>query len=182
MTWPSEQPVLSGDRVLLRAVTEADTEAIFEACQDPYIQHFTQVPVPYSRVDAETFVGLCRDRWRDGVTANFAVFDRGSDLFQGIVGVIGADHSQRAAGLGYWTAAWGRGRGLTSEAVKVVTAWALHDGGLNSLVAEAETSNPASMRILASAGFVRQLGADEILDVKGTTRTFSIWRISAATA
>jgi hypothetical protein len=63
-----------------------------------------------------------------------------------------------------------------------VTTWALHDGRLNTLVAEAETSNSESMQILASAGFVRQQGADEMLELKGTTRTFSIWRISAATA
>jgi RimJ/RimL family protein N-acetyltransferase len=179
MTWPSEQPVLSGEHVLLRAVTEADTEEIYQACQDPDIQHFTQVPVPYRHTDAETFVGLCRDRWRAGVTANFAVCDRGSGKFQGIVGIIGADQLERAAGLGYWTAAWGRGRGATSEAVLVVTTWALHEGVLRTLVAEAETSNPASMQILANAGFVRQHDAEEVLEQKGTTRTFSIWRITS---
>ena len=175
MPWPSEQPVLSGTRVLLRAVTDADTDVIYVACQDRDIQHFTQVPVPYTRTDAEIFVDRCRDRWRDGVTANFAVCDRDSGQFLGIVGIIGADHSERVAGLGYWTAPWGRGLGTTSEAVRVVSAWALQDGGMETLVAEAETSNTASMRILAGAGFVRQEGADEISELKGSSRTFAVW-------
>jgi RimJ/RimL family protein N-acetyltransferase len=176
MAWVSEQPVLTGAGVLLRAVTDADAEAIYLACQDPDIQHYTQVPVPYGYADADTFVARCRDHWRDGVTAKFAVCDRDTGRFLGIVGVIGTNHAERTAGLGYWTAAWGRGRGATGEAVRVVTAWAFGEGGLDTLVAEAETSNPASMKILASAGFVRQEGADEVIELKGSIRNFSIWR------
>jgi RimJ/RimL family protein N-acetyltransferase len=181
VAWTSEQPALTGEQVRLRGVMDADADVIYRACQDSDIQHFTQVPVPYSHADAETFVGLCRDRWRDGVTANFAVCDRESELFLGVVGIIGADRQERTAGLGYWTAAWGRGRGATSEAVRLVTAWAFRDGGLSRLVAEAEISNPASMQILASAGFVRQEGADEVIEMKGTSRTFSIWHARSGT-
>ena len=179
MPWPREQPVLAGEHVLLRAVTEADIDAIYSACQDRDIQHFTQVPVPYGRADAETFVRLCRDRWHDGVTANFAICDRDSGQFLGIVGIIEANLSDRTAGLGYWTAAWGRSRGATSEAVRLATQWAFRHGELSMLVAEAEPSNPASVKILAGAGFVRQDGADYTIELKGTTRTFQIWRARA---
>ena len=179
VTWPLEQPALTGEDVLLRAVTESDADAIYQACQDPEIQHFTQVPVPYHRADADAFVYRCRDRWQERITANFAVCGRGTNDFMGIAGVIGADHAARTAGLGYWTATWGRGRGATTTAVRLVTAWAFCEGGLASLTAEAEISNPASMRILLKAGFVRQEGAEVVSEMKGSMRNFSVWRAAA---
>ena len=179
VAWPSEQPVLTGEAVVLRAVMSTDADSIHRACQDPDIQHFTQVPVPYHRADAEAFVRVCRARWLAGTTANFAVCDRRTGELLGVVGVVGADHVARTAGLGYWTAAWGRGRGATTQAVRLATAWALGVGGLAELTAEAETANPASMRVLAKAGFVRDADADEVVELKGSLRTFSIWRAMA---
>ncbi|WUQ66249.1 GNAT family N-acetyltransferase [Streptomyces canus] len=48
---------LETDRLLLRAFTPADVDAVFEACQDEDIQFYTPVPVPYRRADAEELVG-----------------------------------------------------------------------------------------------------------------------------
>jgi hypothetical protein len=47
---PLPDPELADDAIRLRAPSAADVPAITEACQDPDIQHFTFVPVPY-RVD-----------------------------------------------------------------------------------------------------------------------------------
>lgn len=176
MPWPAEQPVLAGASVFLRPVAPSDADAVFRACQDPDIQHFTQVPVPYSRADADAFAASCGLKWQQGVTASFAVCDPETDAFLGLVSVIGAEHDGGTAGFGYWTAPWGRGRGATSEAVRLAVAWALGEGGLSQLAAEAELVNPASMRVLEQAGFVRCEGADEVVEMKGTSRTFSIWR------
>ena len=178
MTWPAEQPVLDGARVRLRPVAPQDADAVFRACQDPDIQHFTQVPVPYSRADADGFVAFGARAWADGVTAVFAVCDRVSGEFLGVVSVVGADNETGAAGFGYWTAPWGRRRGATSEAAGLAVAWALAEGGLSQLTAEAELANPASMRVLERSGFVRVEGADEVVELKGTQRTFAIWRVS----
>lgn len=176
MVWPHLQPLLDGVDVRLRPVTPADAGAVFRACQDPDIQHFTQVPVPYARRDAEAFVAGCAQRWVESLSACFAVCENRSGRFLGVVSVIGADHADGTAGFGYWTAPWGRGRGATSEAVRLAVAWAFSGGGLSQLTAEAELANPASMRVLEKAGFIRLAGADVVVELKGTARTFSIWR------
>jgi len=175
VAWPREQPVLSDDVVLLRGVTEADADAIFRACQDPEIQHFTQVPVPYHRSAADAFVVLCAERWKDGLTANFAVCDRATSDFLGVVGIIGADHEAGSAGVGYWTAPWGRGRHATSRAVRLATSWALGVGGLRTLTAEAESADPASIRVLTMAGYLRLDLPDEVMELKGSKRQFTVW-------
>jgi RimJ/RimL family protein N-acetyltransferase len=182
VVWPLEQPSLRDDVVALRPVTELDADATFRACQDPDIQRFTQVPVPYLRASADGFVALCAQWWRDGVTANFAVCDRHSGEFLGVMGVIDADHDARSAGLGYWTAPWGRGRHVTSRAAKLATDWALGPGGLQTLTAEVEVDNPASMRVLTNAGYARLDVPDELIELKGAIRRFTLWRATAAGA
>ena len=178
VVWPREQPVLVDDVVLLRGVTAADADATFRACQDPDIAHFTQVPVPYLRSSADDFVALCAQWWQDEVTANFAVCDRTSGDFLGVMGVIEADHQRGTAGFGYWTAPWGRGRHVTSRAARLATDWALGPGALRTLTAEVEIANPASMRVLVHAGFSRLDVPDELIELKGSTRQFTFWQAS----
>jgi RimJ/RimL family protein N-acetyltransferase len=177
--WSGEQPVLTDGTVLLRPFSAADADAVFRACQDPEIQHFTQVPVPYLRSSAEEFVALCAQWWREGETADFAVCDGGSGVVLGVMGVVGADHERAAAGFGYWTAPWGRGRGATSRAARLAAGWALGPGGMRTLRAEVEHANPASMRVLEHAGFSRLDVPDEVVELKGTTRRFTIWEATA---
>ena len=55
-TWPAEQPTLTDEVVLLRPWRPEDAEEVFRACQDPDLQHFTQVPVPYLLEHAVGFV------------------------------------------------------------------------------------------------------------------------------
>ncbi|MFF9075629.1 GNAT family N-acetyltransferase [Streptomyces sp. NPDC014872] len=48
---------LETGRLVLRAFTPADVDAVYEACQDEDIQFYTPVPVPYRRADAEKRIG-----------------------------------------------------------------------------------------------------------------------------
>ena len=85
-TWPAEQPNLTDGVVLLRQWRPEDVDAVFVACQDPAIQHYTQVPVPYLREHAMGFVDSAPDQWADGTGAQFAVTDPTSGQLLGAWG------------------------------------------------------------------------------------------------
>ena len=97
------QPViLRTARLTLSVPTEADVDAIFEACQDADIQRYTTVPSPYERQHAAGFIPFARDRWSEGVEATWAIRD--GDSLAGMIGLHGI--SLGGAGeLGYWMAA-----------------------------------------------------------------------------
>lgn len=59
---------------------------------------------------------------------------------------------QAAGELGYCTAPWARGRGLTTRAVRLVTDHAFAHG-LRELVLRAAVDNAASRRVAEAAGF-----------------------------
>jgi RimJ/RimL family protein N-acetyltransferase len=167
--------VLTDGVVVLRAFRSDDASGVYRACQDSEIQHFTQVPVPYLAEHAEQWVAANADLWASARTANFAVTEQATSTFLGVVGIIGADHASRRAGTGYWTARWGRGRGITTRAVRLAADWALTEGGLQRLQAEVEQSNPASTRVIESAGFVRADLPELQEELKGSLRTFVVW-------
>jgi RimJ/RimL family protein N-acetyltransferase len=148
------QPTLTGRRVRLRPWRADDAGAVLAACQDPEIQRWTQVPVPYAAEHAEAFVGaMAAQTWADG-GALFAVEPVEGGPLVGSMGLV-LPHDGVAA-AGYWTAPGRRGRGLTGEALRVLADWALADVGVRRVELLVDPANTGSRRVAESAGFVAE--------------------------
>jgi RimJ/RimL family protein N-acetyltransferase len=86
------------------------------ACQDPDIQRWTTVPVPYEPRHARDFVTTFSDEaWRSGSGTPMGVFDASTGELLGSMG-LKRDVTDRGAELGYWTAPGARGRGVATRA------------------------------------------------------------------
>jgi RimJ/RimL family protein N-acetyltransferase len=148
------QPVLTGSKVLLRPWTAADADAVFAACQDAEIQRWTTVPSPYGRPDAVGYVTeVAAAAWERG-GAEFAVVERATGALAGAIGAHGM--TDGIAHVGYWTASAARGRGLTSDALRTLTAWFLRDRGAARVELVVEPANLGSVRVAEAAGFARE--------------------------
>lgn len=134
---------------MLTAPGPDDIDAIYDACQDPDIQHYTTVPSPYTLADAATFVALVAEWWQAGTEHVWAVRSDGE-----LVGVVGL-HKIRdgAAELGYWAAASGRGLGYITEAARAVIDFAFGPMRLERLEWHAVVGNLASARVAQKLGF-----------------------------
>lgn len=146
-------PPLATQRILLRPLVPDDVQAVFEACQDPDIGRWTTVPQPYRLEDAETFIAETITAWRAGREPTFALVDRRTDRLVGCIGLRGAGH---ACEIGYWTAPEGRGRGLTTEAVTLLSRWALDTLGFERISLLVYVGNDASARVAEKAGYTRE--------------------------
>ncbi|NEC64516.1 GNAT family N-acetyltransferase [Streptomyces sp. SID9727] len=148
-----EQITLTTDRLLLRPFTSEDTDAVYEACQDPDIQRWTVVPSPYARSDAEFFTDrLSPDGWRDGSMYNFAVRTREDGVLTGALGVNRRSRSGTYE-IGFWTASERRGRGYMTEAVLCAARWSFTALGCDRLEWRAEVGNVPSRAVALRAGF-----------------------------
>ena len=148
------QPTLTGPRVLLRPWGPDDVDAVTAACQDPEVQRWTQVPVPYRREDAEAFVGEIAPQTAADGGALFAAVDRDS---QELVCSIGLFPPTDGFGeIGYWTVAASRRRGLTAEALEVLCRWAFDHLGLHRLELHVDPENTGSRRVAERAGFLAE--------------------------
>ena len=145
------QPTLTGRRVRLRPWRADDADAVLAACQDPDVQRWTTVPVPYRREDAEGFVGGIAEATRADGGALFAVVDRSSGDLVGSIGLF--PPADGFGEIGYWTVAGHRGKGLTDEAVRVLGEWAFAELGLHRVELHVDPANTGSRRVAERAGF-----------------------------
>ena len=136
----------------LRAWTRADLPALVEACADPLTARYTSVPVPYTPEDAWRYV----DAGRSATALPMAAVERGDEkAVLGAVGLHAVSRARSRGEIGYWTAPWARGRGVATEALSLLSRWALDDLGLRRLDLYAEPENEASHGVAERAGFER---------------------------
>ena len=154
MRFPDDVPVLSDGQVTLRAHRSDDVQGVLEQCADPLSQRWTTVPVPYSRSDAEAFVGqVVPAGWREGRWA-FAVEAAGDDGRPRFCGTVELrDEGNRRAEVAFGAHPWARGRGIILAALRMLVTWGFHDQGLRTVVWWANTGNWASRRTAWRLGF-----------------------------
>ena len=107
-------------------------------------------PSPYTIEDAEGWVRHCA---RAMPSTDFAIEVDGEAA--GGIGVVLHDDVERvSAELGFWLGEPFWGRGITTEALRAVTAHALTAHGLTRIYALPFEWNTASCRVLEKAGYV----------------------------
>lgn len=148
-----EPVTLATERLVLRAPSDADVDAITDACQDPGIARWTTVPSPYARADAEDFVHLTRGWWADGSETTWAMLRDGE-----LVGMIGLHRIRQQenggdAEIGFWVAASARGHGHVAEAATAVLDWGFRELGLARIEWRAIAGNVPSGRTARTLGF-----------------------------
>jgi RimJ/RimL family protein N-acetyltransferase len=143
---------LLDDRLVLRMPAEADIDAITQACQDPEIQRWVPVPVPYERAHAAQFVASRPERWAaDDGEMTFAVTDARDGRLLGMVGLHAHDATMRE--IGFWTAPWARGQGVMTAAARLVCQFGFEVLGLQRVEWWASVGNQASRRVAEKLGF-----------------------------
>jgi RimJ/RimL family protein N-acetyltransferase len=145
----------TGDGLALRAWQPDDAEDVLRACQDPLIQRWTMVPVPYLREHAEDYTGAStRAAWAAQTSAPLGVFDARTGDMLGSSGLVALDLPNRNAELGTWVAPWARGRRVAERAGRAVAHWAFEVLGLRKLIWRAEIGNHASRLSAERIGFL----------------------------
>jgi RimJ/RimL family protein N-acetyltransferase len=151
------EPPLSDGTVSLRPWTLDDVPAIASACDDVEIARWIhQLPSPYRESDAREYVLSTVVAWNDGLGAFFAVVDCASGTVVGSIALHVLDRELANLEVGYWTAASARGRGLTTRALMLLSAWALLEAGAERVQLRADVRNTASLRVAEKAGFTRE--------------------------
>jgi RimJ/RimL family protein N-acetyltransferase len=163
-------PELADDAIRLRAPAGADVPAITEACQDPDIQHFTFVPVPYREQDGRDWVDGAAVRAAAGEALSLVIADvEDHAQLLGTVGLLRPDWAQRTIEIGYWVAPWARGRGLAVRAVKLLAPWAMCTLDLARVGCDVDVDNAASRQVAQRAGLVAEDTPSAPIILKGRT-------------
>ncbi len=159
-------------RLVLDTPRETDIPAVLQACSDPELLRWIPLPQPYTLENAEFFVrSYCPHGLASGRFTVWAV--RQSDTLP-LVGVVEVrrDESAGAASVGCWLTPSARRRGVMTEALTAVCAYALAPDGLGfeRLGWEYLPGNEASRRLADAVGFDFSAAEPHTVDFRGEER------------
>ena len=152
------KPTLTGERVLLRPLTADDAETMVELMADPEVSVLTGSVT--SRAEAAERMPLDRAREWYGSRGDtddrvdLAVVDRATGAVVGEVVLKDWDADCGTAHFRTFLGAAGRDRGLGTESLRLLLAYAFDTVGLHRVGLEVLAHNPRARHVYEKVGFV----------------------------
>lgn len=144
--------VLGSGEVTLRPMGPADVDDVLALINLADVRARLVYPVDGTREEAERRCARVASEWLAGMRAAFTIRVNGE--FAGDIAMYNEAFSRQAS-VGYGMRPEFRGRGVATQAVRLLSAWAFAIG-VQRLVAGTAPDNRASQRVLEKAGFVRE--------------------------
>jgi len=137
--------------IRLRPLRYADRERLSRLANNKKIWNTLRdmFPYPYQMADAEKFIDMIKQQ---DPQATFAIeYER---KFVGVIGIIlQQDVYRKSAEIGYWIGEPYWNKGISTVALKLMTAYGFKELNLEKLFAGVFEGNEASIRVLEKCGY-----------------------------
>jgi RimJ/RimL family protein N-acetyltransferase len=161
--------------IVLRRFDESHLAAIPTLADDPDTQRFTRIPVPPPPGFPRAWLDMYEQGRRDGTREAFAVLDEGDGTLLGMALAPVIERDERTVELGYVVAPHARGRGVATEALRLLTDWAFSELGAERAELLISVDNAASKTVARRGGYVLE-GVLRSMHVKqGVREDLEIW-------
>ncbi|GAB3649010.1 GNAT family N-acetyltransferase [Glycomyces tarimensis] len=140
-----------------------DLQRIYD---DPLIERYMVMPLPWSRHYRERFLDLCVRHWRAD-NPRWAVVDEAEAL----VGSVALTHAfTREVSITYLTAPWARGTGVAQRAIRAACRFAFDEMEMQRVAWDAIVGNHASRLAAIRAGFTIEGVSRNGVNQRGVSR------------
>jgi RimJ/RimL family protein N-acetyltransferase len=141
--------VIKGKRLTLRKPQMKDADDIAKYCNDRSISKWiTAMPHPYKRKDAVWFIKDCEKKWRARTDYAYVIEYEGK-----LAGTVGLHIKQEdKAEIGYWISRPNWGKGLVTEAARLVMTEGFKKLKLHKIYARYLEGNEKSERVMKKLG------------------------------
>jgi ribosomal-protein-alanine N-acetyltransferase len=146
--------VLNGNGFCLREWLLTDEASLIKYANNVNVSRFLadRFPYPYTVADAWNWLNF---QTQKTVIDNF-VIDIDGEAVGGIGIEFKPDIFRKTALIGYWLGEPFWGKGIMAEVVKLMVSYAFENFDLARIQAGVFDGNPASMRVLEKAGFIKE--------------------------
>ncbi len=143
------QPVLEASAFTLRPWRESDAPAVLAAYAEPDIQYWHARSM--TQDEALPWITAWEERWRRESGGGWAIATESALLGQ--ISLRRLDLDEGLGELSYWVLPSARGRGIATQALSTLSAWAFDQLALHRIELAHSTENPASCRVALNAGY-----------------------------
>ncbi|MFE3071214.1 GNAT family N-acetyltransferase [Streptomyces sp. NPDC059247] len=148
---------INTDRLVLRALEEADVPALTEMMNDELVVAWIPVPQPFTEATARAWIAERAPAERaSGRGIDLAVTEFLTQRLVGVVRLGGTDWRVRSTELSYIVAPWARGEGYASEAALATAQWLFGDQGFQRLELRTAADNTASQQVAQKIGCISE--------------------------
>jgi len=147
---------LHGDSFFLRSWQIEDAEWYVKA-RDEVIFKWTTEKRNLTVTQTEAAI---RESSRNPSNYCLAIVEKKTGRLMGNIALVRLEKKEKAAEIMYWLAPEGRGRGLATKSVRLLSEWAFRILKLEQILLKTHPENVASQRVAERAGFYRQKDTD----------------------
>jgi RimJ/RimL family protein N-acetyltransferase len=141
--------------IALAPLDQTHLSAVERMLEDEDVLRFTRVPVPVPEGFAQSWLDAYGDGQPDDTSVGFAVIDD-AGAFLGLALAPTIEAKAATAEIGYVVVPAARGRGVATEALRLITDWAFAERGLERLELRISVANEASKRVAMRCGYRRE--------------------------
>jgi ribosomal-protein-alanine N-acetyltransferase len=149
-------PNLESERLLLRSIDKQDVQEIFEMRSDAENMKYIPRPLLKNKEEAFKHLAMIDAGIEKNEAINWAITIKGSKKLLGIIGFYRTKHEHFRSEIGYMLLPEIHGKGIASEAVKIVVDFGFNEMKLHSIEAVIDPKNGASERVLQKNGFIKE--------------------------
>jgi|SRR6218665_1150559 len=149
-------PELETERLLLRRVTAADANVIFEIRSDAETMKFVPRPLVTTIEEALAHIRMIDDKIDSNEGINWGITVKGNPEMIGIIGHYRIQPENYRAEIGYMIHPKFQGKGYVTEAIAKVVAYGFNEMKLHSIEAVIDPENEASEKVLQKNAFVKE--------------------------
>ena len=144
-------PLIEGEKVILRPITDADTDDIVRWRNDPEVWRYFLFREPFT---PEMHRAWLRDKVATGRVIQYIIIDRESGRSAGSLYFRDVDPKNESAEYGIFIGEpWARNRGLGTETARLFTAFGLDVLRLHRISLKVLGDNAVARRSYEKAGF-----------------------------
>lgn len=147
---------LETNRLLLRRVAETDVAEIMELRGNEQTMKYIPRPLVTNTDEALAHVTMINNKIENNEGINWAITIKGNPKLIGIIGHYRIQPENYRCEIGYMILPEYWGKGIVTEAIKVVLEYGFEDLQMHSIEAVIDPENKASEQVLLKNGFVKE--------------------------
>ena len=147
---------LETERLLLRRVIKSDLKEVKELRSNPETMKYIPRPLVTNDDEGLAHITMIDEKIEANEGINWAITIKGDSRLIGIIGHYRIKPEHYRAEIGYMVLPEYHGKGLATEAVKLVVKYGFEVMKLHSIEAVIDPDNLASARVLEKNGFVKE--------------------------